>query len=219
MHYKKLCGAKCYLSPPIVEDAERYAEWDNDLETTMLLGSEVYQIITAEREREWILEGVKRSDPVFSIIELGGERLMGRGMLFDIDRVNRTAMLGIVIGEKECWNQGYGEDATRLLLDFGFNLLNLNSVMLGVFAFNRRAIRCYQKVGFKEIGRRRQARLVGGKKYDAVLMDILAEEFVGNGQLAAISGEMAPVSDRRSAIIGRIKERSTRGSKAPKETT
>lgn len=218
MHYKKLCGEMCYLSPPGVEDAERYAEWDNDLETTMLLGSEVHQMITAEREREWIVEGVKRSDPVFSIIELGGERLIGRGMLFDIDRVNRSAMLGIVIGEKECWNRGFGEDATRLLLDFGFNLLNLNSVMLGVFAFNRRAIRCYQKVGFKEIGRRRQARLVSGKKYDAVLMDILAEEFVGNGQLSAITGQMAPVSDRRSALIGRIKEHNVKSAKAPKET-
>jgi RimJ/RimL family protein N-acetyltransferase len=46
-----------------------------------------------------------------------------------------------------------------------------------VFAFNERAIHCYQKVGFREIGRRRQARIIGGIKYDAVLMDILAEEF------------------------------------------
>jgi RimJ/RimL family protein N-acetyltransferase len=49
--------------------------------------------------------------------------------------------------------------------------------MLGVFAFNTQAINCYLKVGFKEIGRRRQARIIGGQKYDAILMDILAEEF------------------------------------------
>ena len=51
----------------------------------------------------------------------------------------------------------------RLLLDYGFNLLNLNSVMLGTFAFNQRAIRCYERVGFKVIGRRRQARIIAGE--------------------------------------------------------
>ncbi len=76
-------------------------------------------------------------------------------------------MLGIVIGQ----------EAIRLLLDYAFNLLNLNSVMLGTFAFNERTIACYRKVGFREIGRRRQARIIAGKAYDAVLMDILAEEF------------------------------------------
>ncbi len=88
-------------------------------------------------------------------------------------------MLGIVIGEKTFWGKGYGQDAIRLLLDYGFNLLNLNSVMLGVFAFNERALHCYKHVGFREIGRRRQARIIGDKKCDAILMDILAEEFVG----------------------------------------
>ena len=56
-------------------------------------------------------------------------------------------------------------------------LLNLNSVMLGTFAFNHRAIHCYERVGFKEIGRRRQARIIGDRKYDVALMTILAEEF------------------------------------------
>ena len=65
----------------------------------------------------------------------------------------------------------------RLLLDYGFGLLNLNSVMLGTFAFNQRAIHCYERVGFKVIGRRRQARIIAGVKYDAVLMDILADEY------------------------------------------
>ena len=89
-------------------------------------------------------------------------------------------MLGIVIGEKAWWNRGNGQRAIELLLDYGFNLLNLNSIMLGVIAFNERAIRCYRKVGFREIGRRRQARVINGKKYDVILMDILAEEFTSS---------------------------------------
>jgi RimJ/RimL family protein N-acetyltransferase len=86
-------------------------------------------------------------------------------------------MLGIVVGETAYWDRGYGQEAIRLLLDFAFNLLNLNSVMLGTFAFNERALACYRNVGFREIGRQRQARIIAGEKYDIVLMDILAEEF------------------------------------------
>jgi len=62
-------------------------------------------------------------------------------------------------------------------VEFGFCLLNLNSIELGVFAYNERAIAVYHKVGFKEIGRRRQARIIGAQKHDAILMDILAEEY------------------------------------------
>ena len=86
-------------------------------------------------------------------------------------------MMGIVIGEKAYWSKGYGREAIGLLLDYAFNILNLNSVMLGTFAYNERALRCYRAVGFREIGRRRQAHIVGNRRFDAVLMDILAEEF------------------------------------------
>ena len=122
--------------------------------------------------------GQDAGEHIFTIIDLATEQAIGRGMLFSIDLVNRGAMLGIIIGEKAYWGKGYGTDATRLLLEYTFTLLNLNSVMLGVFTrFNERAIACYRRVGFREIGRRRQARIIGGQKHDAILMDILAEEF------------------------------------------
>jgi RimJ/RimL family protein N-acetyltransferase len=67
-----------------------------------------------------------------------------------------------------------------MLLDYGFNLLNLKNIMMGMFSFNERALACYRRVGFKGIGRRRQARIIGGKKYDLVLMDMLADEWLGD---------------------------------------
>ena len=77
-------------------------------------------------------------------------------------------------------SNGYGTESLRLLLDYGFNYLNLNNIHLGVKAFNERAIACYKKVGFKEYGRRREAYFLNGKYYDDVFMDILAREFKGN---------------------------------------
>lgn len=176
-HYKKLTGVTCYLSPCSPEDAEKWAEWDNDLGVTIPLGDEAYVPTSLEKSREALNDAVQNRAHVFSIVDQETGAVIGRCMLFDVDHINRTAMLGIVIGEKGYWGRGYGQEATRLLVEYGFSLLNLNSIMLGTFEFNQRAIHCYEKVGFKEIGRRRQARIIGGHKYDAILMDLLAEEF------------------------------------------
>jgi RimJ/RimL family protein N-acetyltransferase len=176
-HYKKLVGTKCYLSPCSMQDAEKWTVWDNDLQVSIPLGDEAYTPYSLVKMQEILGDVIKQQSHIFDIVDLSTDALIGRCMLFSVDQVNRKAMLGIVIGEKDYWNQGYGQEATKLLLDYAFNLLNLNSVMLGTFTFNQRAISCYEKVGFKEIGRRRQARIIGDKKFDAVLMDILAEEF------------------------------------------
>jgi RimJ/RimL family protein N-acetyltransferase len=176
-YYRKLIGKKCYLSPCSLEDAEKWTEWDNDLEVTIPMGEEAYTPYSADKTKEIISNVIKKQDHVFSIVELKTDKPVGRCMLFAMDQVDRRAMLGIAIGDKTCWGKGYGQEATKLLLDYGFNLLNLNGIMLGVYSFNKRAINCYKKVGFKEIGRRRQARIIAGKKYDVVLMDILAQEF------------------------------------------
>lgn len=176
---KKLIGENVALAPVQMEDAEKWAEWLNDLAVSIPLGSEAYTPITMENMRRDINEMMSHNDHVFTIVENESETPIGRCLLFNLDQTNRTAMMGIFIGEKQYWNLGYGKEATQLLLDYAFQLLNLNSVMLGVFEFNQRAIKCYKSVGFREIGRRRQARIIGGKKYDGILMDILAEEFQG----------------------------------------
>ena len=176
-YYRKLVGERCYLSPCTTEDAERWTAWDNDLEVTIPLGDEAYTPTGLEREASSLAGVVNQGAHCFAIVDQETGTAIGRCMLFDMDMVDRRAMLGIVIGEKSYWGRGYGQEAVRLLLDYSFNLLNLNNIMLGVFDFNRRAIECYRKVGFREIGRRRQGRIIAGRKYDVVLMDILAEEF------------------------------------------
>ncbi len=176
-YYKKLVGEKCYLSPCRIDDAEKWTEWFNDLAVTLPLGDEAYTPSSPDSEREAIEGIIKSKAHIFTIVDLPEDVPLGRCLLFNVDHINRSAMLGIFIGEKAYWVKGYGREAVKLLLDYGFNLLNLNSIMLGVFSFNQRAIRSYQKIGFKEIGRRRQARIVGQQKFDVIFMDILAEEF------------------------------------------
>ena len=176
-HYCKLSGEKCYLSPLSPDDAAAFTAWMNDLQVTLPLGDEAYLPYSQARMQSEIDDAIRRQDHVFSIVARADDRLIGRCLLFGINPVDRSAMLGILIGEKDCWNQGFGTEACRLLLDYAFNLLNLHSVMLGVFAFNQRAVRSYEKVGFRQIGRRREARIVAGKAHDVLFMDILEDEF------------------------------------------
>jgi RimJ/RimL family protein N-acetyltransferase len=84
---------------------------------------------------------------------------------------------GIDIGEMDYWGKGYGKEATQLALDFAFNFLNIHNIMLGVYAFNQRAYHLYKKIGFKEIGRKREFQTLGGEKFDMIMMDLLSTEY------------------------------------------
>ena len=174
-YFKKVIGSKCYLSPINVDDAEKYTEWlsDSELSINLLFSG---QIISIGKEKE-ILERLSKSNNHFAIIDLETDELLGNCGLENVDMTNRNAEVGIFIGDKENWSKGYGTEALKLLLDFAFNIRNLNNVILHVFAFNERAIKSYKKIGFKEIGRRRKSYFAAGKYHDEISMDILSDEY------------------------------------------
>ena len=174
-----MTGSKVSLCPVEPQDAELWYAWLNDPDVAVPLGSEAFTAITLPGMQEAAARMMSSGDPVFTIVHNETDRAIGRCMLFHVDHINRTANVGIFIGEADCRGGGLGTEALTLLLDYGFCLLNLHAVMLGVYAFNEHALACYRKVGFREIGRRRQMRLIDGKYYDGILMDILEDEFRG----------------------------------------
>ncbi len=105
-------------------------------------------------------------------------KMIGSTGFFNLDYKNRCAELGIMIGDKSCWNQGYGTEAVRLLVQHGFHTLNLNRIYLRVLENNPRAIRAYEKAGFTHEGRQRQAEFKDGQFVDLLVMSILKEEFL-----------------------------------------
>jgi len=120
-----------------------------------------------------------RADPgavAFAIDTSGGE-LIGGCSLEGIDGRVRSAGLGIWIG-RPYWDRGYGTDAVRTLCRFGFREMNLQRVGLAVYETNARAVRAYEKVGFKEEGRRRRAHFIGGRHIDVIVMGLLAEDLI-----------------------------------------
>jgi RimJ/RimL family protein N-acetyltransferase len=129
-----------------------------------------------EKEREALI-GLMKRDKVFAIVEKDTNKAIGNCGLHLVDEVHRHATFGIFIGEKTYWNQNIGSEATALILDYGFNIMNLNNINLEVVAFNKRAIRSYEKVGFKYVGRRREFVFMAGQYHDVLIYDLLASEF------------------------------------------
>ena len=181
MYFRKMIGQKCYLSPVDVNDAEKFTEWLNDFEVTKNLLMFPYMIsIGTEKD---FLEKLSR-EHTYSIIDIATNELIGNCGYDSVDHINQTAGIGIFIGNKKYWNKGYGTEALTLLMDFGFKVLNFHNIFLNVYSFNKRAIRCYEKIGFKTIGRKRESILRGKERHDNIFMDILYEEFYEKNKMA-----------------------------------
>ncbi len=172
-YFRKFAGARLFLSPIDVNDAEQYAAWINDSEVARQLNA-LPNNYTVDKEREALqrLAGGHH----FAIVEARQEKLLGNCGLDSIDWIHGTAELGIFIGDKEYWGKGYGTEAIGLLLHYGFAVLNLHNIMLQVNSDNQRAQRCYENLGFQVVGRRQYLRR-GETRLDSIIMDLLAPEY------------------------------------------
>jgi len=175
------CGELVRLSDedPVVM-AEAFTRWNRDPEYFRLLDSAAPRLWSAKKMKEWFEKDLEDSSPTFisfSIRTLVEDRLIGFVAFDEIKWVARDAWVAIGIGEREFWSKGYGSDAMRLMLRYGFLELNLNRVSLGVFSANPRAVRSYEKCGFVHEGRIRDFNLRDGKYWDLLQMGILREEW------------------------------------------
>jgi diamine N-acetyltransferase len=160
-------------------DLPTFVRWFNDPEVRENLS--VYLPMSLVSEERWF-ENRSQSHPdeqIFGIEVQEGDdwTLIGNCSFFGFDRRVRAAEIGIVIGEKPYWNQGYGTETMRLLLKHGFETLNLNRIQLLVYETNPRAIRTYEKAGFVHEGRMRQAQYKNGAYLDVLMMSVLRSEW------------------------------------------
>jgi RimJ/RimL family protein N-acetyltransferase len=159
---------------------ELFKGWNN-LDLRNLVGAASLGPASRGEEEEWVKntwkEKQERRSFIFAIEENSSKKLLGTVSLFNCDWVNRSAVLGIALYSSENWGKGYGSEALSLALDFAFKILNFNRVELETFDFNERAQRCFRKVGFKDVGKKRKARFIDGAYRDIIVMDILKEEW------------------------------------------
>lgn len=179
MHYPFIIGEKVYLRGLERDDLTgNMFQWANDPEVTryMFLGAMPNTVERLQEEYDQLLKS--KNDVIFAVVEKGTDAHVGNVGLHMINWISRSAELRIIIGEKQHWNKGYGTEATRLTVKYGFDKLNLNKVWLGVNAAYKGAIRAYEKAGFVHEGTLRQEIYRNGQYYDAVRMSILRNEFL-----------------------------------------
>jgi RimJ/RimL family protein N-acetyltransferase len=157
------------------DDLAHFVRWINDPEVRQFMVMR-YPLSMTEEEQWWQEFKNRTGDHIFAIDTEDGTYIGNIG-LHNVDWENRQAMLGIMIGDKAFWGQGYGTDAIRTTLRWAFDYLNLNRVWLTVYDYNQRAYRCYVKCGFRPEGTMRQAKYANGTYHDELLMGVLREEF------------------------------------------
>ena len=174
-------GTRVKLAPLDKKHIDVFLKWFNDPEITQYLLT--YKPLTRDMEEEWFDNLKKRENDVFFSILIHEqnheqtEKIIGNCAIHNIDCKNRVAECGITIGEKEYQGKGYGTEAMEMLVEYGFNTLNLNRIELSTYDFNIRAFKSYHKIGFIEEGRKRQAMFINGKYHDIIIMAILREEW------------------------------------------
>jgi RimJ/RimL family protein N-acetyltransferase len=169
-------GHKVGLALMLKEDVPALARWNQDLEFTARMGSPGEAHSLEMRQEFYDKNARMRPDSVeFAVLLLLTGQLIGFGGLYDISRV-MTATLFVGIGEREHWGKGLGTEATRLICEYGFFFRSLHSIKVEVNGYNRRAIRVYERLGFKLVGRLRDAIVMNGIRHDRVIMDLLRHE-------------------------------------------
>ncbi len=175
-HPAFLSGPRLYLRTIEKEDLPLLQAWANDAELrgltgetlpTNFAGIEGYvNRINADASRVWFVIVVKETGQVIG--ECGLLRMFSAW---------RTTDLTMILGEKTAWGQGYGSEAMHLLLDYAFGYLNFHRVSIGVVGSNARALRFYEKVGFKREGIQRDGYFYNHHYQDFVMMSMLEDEF------------------------------------------
>lgn len=172
-------GKNLDFKPLSREYLDLYVKWLNDLEVNKFLGPIIGSLFTREKGEEWYEEMKDQGDRRIFTLHLkerdGGP--IGYCGLYDIDHRHKRASIQVIIGEKEYQNRGLGTEATRLLLDYGFSALGLESVNLSLMDANERAKQVPKKLGFREAGRVRDFWQIGGNFHDKIIMDIKKKEF------------------------------------------
>lgn len=178
-----LCGERVRLGVLTHEDAPVIAGWEDDTDFLRLVDASPARPRTVEEVIRWMDSLHKSStDFVFGIRLLADDALIGWIALDGILWSQQVGGLAVGIGRRDARGKGYGAEALRLLLDFAFDELNLHRVQLTVFAYNQRAIRLYERLGFQHEGTYREFLQRGGQRHHMLLYGLLRHEWEATAQ-------------------------------------
>lgn len=149
-------------------------EWKKDSDLRKMLGT-IYPISEIEHENWFEKKAVDSKLKTF-VIELSNGEAIGLTGYNSLDLINRNAEIFIFIAKGDHQGKGFGTVAMEEIINFSFNHLNLHMIYLNVFSYNKRAIKLYEKLGFKVDGCLRESKYLNGVYYDNIIMSLLGNE-------------------------------------------
>jgi RimJ/RimL family protein N-acetyltransferase len=146
-------GKRIKIRNKRLSDAKEDYAWQTDAELAKLDAATplemTYQRFLSEYTFELCYPNSRRCE--FAVENLNGEHI-ANCVYYNINPDESQAEMGIMIGNRDYWNQGYGSEIIRTLLDYIFNTVKLDRVYLTTLVWNIRAQKCFMKCGFKENG-------------------------------------------------------------------
>ncbi len=173
-YFPKLVGNRLYLSPLCMDDAQLYVKWFNDEIISINMGIDT-KVMTMKSGLEWLKKN--QNEYSFGIVLKEGDELIGHICLSSVDLIHKNACLKVFVGEDDKRGHGYGKEAIKLMLEYGFDNLNLNNIMLKVYSFNVKAVKLYESLGFKKFGVRHKSYCFKDRFYDEIYLEILKSEY------------------------------------------
>ena len=156
-------------------------QWQRDTEFHRLADSDPIRMESERKLKEWAEKqsenGFQPERYPFSVRTLAEDKHIGFLILW-VDLIHNDAWVGVGIGDRDFWGRGYGTDVMKLCLQYAFTELNVHRVSLGLLEYNPRALRAYERAGFRFEGRTRQDVMREGKRFDSLWMGILREEWM-----------------------------------------
>lgn len=178
MYHPFIVGERIYLRRIEAGDLEgNYFQWLNDQEVTRWMQNGIFPNSSQSMQEYYQKTATSRSEMVLAVVLIEGDRHIGNIGLHNIHNIFHSTEIGILIGEKDVWGQGYGSEAISLLASHAFRRMNLNRVSAGAVVKNVGSIRAFEKAGFVQEGVMRQAYYCEGKYEDCAYLGLLRAEW------------------------------------------
>jgi RimJ/RimL family protein N-acetyltransferase len=172
-----LDGPRVLLRRHRPDDLPAVRRWYRDRELARLTRYSLRPMGDDEIDRFFQSRLLSPETVAYAIVARADQRLIGLTTFSNLDPDNGSVLFHISIGERDAWGRGYGTEATELMLELAFERIGLHRVGLSVFSFNTRAIRAYEKAGFRHEGREREAIIRDGQRWDELTMGVLVHEW------------------------------------------